>query len=261
MEPYVGITGFTKPQEVRAVLEVLPESPLRKLMVGVLASWKSLRGIPLKPKWQKQFPQPESIPALFPADPRTINLVHYSTEEGRESSVLADMFKIHELAGPNFHGFQLNVAWPQINQMDDYRVAMGWNYRIVLQLGQKAVEAVDGTAQGVADMLYHYAGNIDAILLDPSGGLGKPFDTARAREFLAAIADRGWDIGLGVAGGLGPETLRLVEPLLEEFPDLSIDAQGQLRTPEDDLDVDKTKLYHSRALEMFERHQERVTAV
>lgn len=251
MNPYIGITGFSKPEEVSAALQVFANNGSRKLMVGVLATYKALRSIPMKPKWAKQTPNPASISGLFPNDERVVNLVHFSTEEGQESSVLADMFKIHEVAGPNFHGFQLNVAWPQINQLDDYRAAMGWGHRIVLQLGQKAVEVVGGTTQGVVDMLYHYAGVVDDVLLDPSGGLGKPFDTERARELLSAIAEQGWDLGLGVAGGLGPDSLNLVEPLIVEFPNLSIDAQGRLRNADNDLDPNAVNAYLAKALQLF----------
>lgn len=251
MNSYIGVTGFSKPEEVSAALQAFPNNGVRKLMIGVLTTYKSLRGIPMKPKWAKQMPDPSAIAGLFPDDERVVNLVHFSTEEGQESSVLADMLKIHDLAGPNFHGFQLNVAWPQINQMDDYRRAMGWNHRIVLQLGQRAVEAVGGTAQGVVDMLYHYAGVVDDVLLDPSGGLGKPFDTERARELLSAIAEQGWDIGLGVAGGLGPDSLNLVKPLIKEFPNLSIDAQGRLRNAENDLDPNLVSTYLTKALLLF----------
>ena len=32
-----------------------------------------------------------------------------------------------------------------------------------------------------------------------------------------------------MAGGLGPDTLHTIQPLIDEFPDLSIDAQSRLR--------------------------------
>lgn len=252
MKPYIGVTGFSKPEEVSAVVRAFPKNAKRKLMVGVLATYKSLRGIPIKPKWAKQMPKPADISKLFLADERVVNLIHFSTEEGQEGSVLDDLFRIHELAGPNFHGFQLNVAWPQVDQLDAYRARMGWNYRIVLQLGQKAVKAVGGTPQGVVDMLSRYVGVVNDILLDPSGGLGKPFDTERAREFLSAITEQGWDIGLGVAGGLGPDSLYLIRPLVSEFPSLSVDAQGRLRNAENDLDLNLVNTYLVRVLQMLE---------
>ncbi len=250
MKPYIGITGFTNPEEIAVALDAFPKKSNRKLMIGVLATYKSLRGISMKPKWAKQTPKRETIRDIFPNDERVINLVHFSTEEGQEKLVLADMIRVHELAGPNIHGFQLNLAWPK-RQIDDYRIIVGCKPRIVLQIGQKAVEMAGGTPQGVVDMLYHYLGSINGVLFDPSGGLGKPFDIEHTCEFLSAIAEQGWDIGLGIAGGLGPESLNLVKPLLTKFPDLSIDAQGRLRNIENNLDMEAVKTYLVKASQMF----------
>jgi len=251
MDPYIGVTGFTKPEEVTAALHAFPYHKNRKLMVGVLATWKSLHGIPMKPRWVNRTPDPGAVGDLFPSDGCVVNLVHFSTEEGKESSVLADLLDMGDIAGPNFHGFQLNIKWPEIRQIDDYRMIVGWDQRIVLQIGNGAIEAVGGTPKGVADMLYNYIGLIDDVLFDQSGGLGKPLDTERARRFLYAIAERGWDLGLGVAGGLSPDSLGLVEPLVAEFPDLSIDAEGQLRNPEDNLDLEAVRKYLTNASQLF----------
>lgn len=251
MEPYIGITGFTKPDEVASALQSFPNHPHRRLMIGVLATWKSLRGIPMKPRWQKQVPDPTAIPSLLSNDARAVNLVHFSTEEGQESTILADLCRIHELAGPFFQGFQLNLAWPEVRPLDEYRTAVGRVYRIVLQIGQRAVEVAGGTPSGIVGMLNRYIGQIDDVLLDPSGGLGKAFDTERARQFLSAIAEQGWNLGLGVAGGLGPDSLNLVEPLVAEFPNLSIDAQGLLRNPKNDLDSEAVRNYLTKARQLF----------
>lgn len=250
-KPYIGITGITKPSEVRAVLSMLPENGNRKLMVGVLVTWKSLRDIKTKPKWARQMPDPSVMNPIFLNDKRVVNLVHFSTEEGQESSVLGDLLKIHNLAGKNFHGFQLNLAWPYIEMLRRYRRLVGFEPRIVLQIGQKAIGMTSGTPQGIVEMLSRYIHLVNDILLDPSSGLGKPFDTEQARVILREIKRQNWHIGLGVAGGLGPDSLNLVQPLIEEFPELSIDAQGRLRNAEYDLDIEAAKTYVLRASQMF----------
>ena len=58
-------------------------------------------------------------------------------------------------------------------------------------------------------------------------------------------------MGLVVAGGLSPTTLHLVQPLIEEFPDVSIDAEGRLRDHEDHLDLQVAGQYLSKAFKMF----------
>ncbi len=253
MYPYIGITGFSRTEEVSTALQAFPNNDNRKLMVGVLATYKSLRGLPMKSRWAKQTPKARNIRKLFFNDERVVNLVHFSTDEGQENSILTDMFKIHDLAGPNFHGFQLNIAWPEIHQLDDYRATMGWNYRIILQLGQKAIGAAGGTVKGVVETLHHYVGVVDDILFDPSGGLGKPFNTEEAFNFLSAIAEQSWNIGLGVAGGLGPDSLDLINLLVRDFPSLNIDAQGRLRDVENDLNLNLVSAYLTKALKLFDR--------
>jgi hypothetical protein len=247
VDPYIGITGFTKPEEVVVALDVFPHCD-RKLMVGVLASWKSLRGFTMKSKWGKRTPPAENISGLFIDDDRAVNLVHIST---KEETLLADMLYIRQIAGPNFHGFQLNSTWPETQVINRYRVGEKRPSRVVLQIGQKAFDTVGNTPQGVVDALRQYVGIVDDILLDPSGGQGEPFNTERAREYLSAIAEQGWNFGLGVAGGLGSDSLDLVEPLIAEFPDINIDAEGRLRNEEQDLDLNLVKAYIAGATQLF----------
>lgn len=255
--PYIGVTGFTTLEEVKSALANFPVQPKRDLMAGFLVSWKSLRGFTLKPKWQRQFPKINDLEGLMVADLRLLNLAHYSSEEGQEASLIEDLEKINDLSGHSLHGFQLNLAWPSLELMEEFRSTMrGYDATIILQLGQKAVELVGNTPKAVVEKLKVYAneGFIDGVLFDPSGGLGQAFDTERARQFLRAIAQACPDLGLGVAGGLGPDSLGLVEPLLDELPHLSIDAQGQLRDANFDLDLDAVKQYLERSAEMFSRY-------
>ena len=238
---YIGVTGFSKREEVSAALEAYKGNN-RKLMVGVLATWKSLRGIPMKPIWAKQTPDPQDIKNIFIDDARALNLVHFSTEEGQEHSIADDMLAIHRLGGEHIHGFQLNMTWPSIDQLRTYKEKVSGECYIVLQIGRHAVESA-GTPFMVSSILTEYRGVVDAILLDSSGGRGKPFDAERARHILLAIRDKMDDIGLGVAGGLGPHSLDLLEPLLTDFPDINIDAQGRLRNEENELDSRLVRFY------------------
>jgi hypothetical protein len=54
--------------------------------------------------------------------------------------------------------------------------------------------------------------------------------------FARAINEAFPNLGIAAAGGLGPKSVGLVEPLYQGFPDLSIDAQGKLRPSGDALD-------------------------
>ena len=61
-------------------------------------------------------------------------------------------------------------------------------------------------------------------------------DATELLSFARIISATFPEIGIGVAGGLGPDTIQLVKPLAEEFWDLSIDAQGRLRPSGNALD-------------------------
>src|SRR3989344_2763546 len=77
--PYIGVTGFMTPQEVRAGLRGFGASSGRKLMVGVLASSETLAG--RTGKWRRRYPKIERIHEIFQAHPSALNLIHYSTDK------------------------------------------------------------------------------------------------------------------------------------------------------------------------------------
>lgn len=249
-KPYIGVTGFTDSTEVTTALDSLPPNANRLLMVGILASWKTLREIPLNPRWQQRHPSTDQTANLFPRDSRALNLVHYATEAGQEHSLLADMVRLEESAGPYLDGFQLNIPWPEVRQIEEF-VLPNNSYRLILQIGKEALDLAGGNRIGVTKMLSRYVNLVTDVLFDLSGGRGIPLDPEIAYSFLSAIADKGWDLNLGVAGGLEPDTLYLVESLVKHFPNLNIDAEGQLLNTNGNLDLDKVGLYLQRADKLF----------
>ena len=76
---------------------------------------------------------------------------------------------------------------------------------------------------------------------------------AASRAVIGAFHQRS-SRGIVAAGGLGPESVGLVEPLYREFPDLSIDAQGKLRPSGSALhpiDWDMAETYLVKALQLL----------
>ena len=94
-------------------------------------------------------------------------------------------------------------------------------------------------------------GIIDYVLLDPSGGLGQPFDPEVAKSYLDELRKFENELGLGVAGGLSPTTLNLLEDLIKDYPNLSTDAEGKLRSAEDHLLTHVSSQYARESLRMF----------
>jgi len=236
--------------EALSVLDVVPESSERLVMIGVLVSQKII-SLGLDNSRSHRYPYPSSVAGIFPDHPLALNLIHYNTKQ--PETLLQQMLKVTVFGGPNFDGLQLNVAWPSPKVLEMYRKAYG-GARIVLQVGGGAFKKIDNDPTNLALKVKHeYAGLVDYLLLDPSGGLGKPFDTELAREYLEELRGVGVEeyIGLGVAGGLSPTTLNLVEPLVHDFPNLCIDAEGRLRDEDDRLDQSVAKEYVRKALQIF----------
>ncbi|MDP3731161.1 MAG: hypothetical protein Q8R34_01555 [bacterium] len=244
---YVGITGFMSSKEVQTVLESVPESSGRLVMIGVLAGLKTLKSLPNK--WPNRYPLVPNIPTIFSRHIKAFNLIHYSTDD--KSTLPGQLFLLSYLCKEKLHGFQLNMAWPSVTLLGRFKNDFP-SKKLVLQVGRRALEEVNNSPEQLAARVAEYAGIAEYMLLDPSGGKGEPFNPNLAREYLIAIKEKGLSLGLGVAGGLSPTTLNLVEPLVKEFPDLNIDAEGRLRTPEDHLDVEVAGRYLLGALKMFE---------
>ncbi len=115
--PYIGVTGFMSRAEVGKALAVVPQKSSHRLMVGVLMSSKTLAGE--QAGRPGRYPKKEAVADIFVNDPRILNLVHYSTSN--TETLLGQLMEITDLAGPDLDGFQFNIAWPSILQLEDYR--------------------------------------------------------------------------------------------------------------------------------------------
>lgn len=247
MHTYIGVTGFTEAAQVTRALRAVPKNSDRRFMVGVLASAKSLRGIPLKPEWRSRYPEIACIREIFPDDPRALNLVHYAPSKKHRKDTSHDLITLSDVIGSRLHGFQINAAWPREADLGVYRECGYLRQTVVLQIGREAIQEMDSMSMAIAERVNLYGGLIDGVLIDASGGMGVPFDPAFARVMISRIRARRPELGIGIAGGISLRTLDRVRALLEEFPDLNIDAESGLRTDDDALDEEAVGLYVRRA--------------
>jgi hypothetical protein len=146
-----------------------------------------------------------------------------------------DLELVVEYGGENLHAVQLDVTWPDVDDVDRFK-AKHPDIAVVLQLGKSAFEAVDHDAQKMVKELDRYGDSIDYVLLDLSMGKGKAMEAESLLSALRQIRQKLPGLGLAVAGGLGPESVHLLEPIAQEFPDISIDAQGRLKPPDAPVD-------------------------
>jgi hypothetical protein len=152
---------------------------------------------------------------------------------------------LRDIAGPHCHGFQLNVAWPDPCQLE----LADRSLRFVLQIGSTAIAEEQNSPSLVAKRIVdRYEGLIHGVLFDMSGGLGVPMKLPFILKFVRALAELSPLMGIGVAGGLRSATVHQIAPIAKYYPQLSIDAEGGLRTHKDALDVVESSAYVCQAL-------------
>jgi hypothetical protein len=255
-QPYIGVTGFMSEADVREVLFVVPKDARHKLMVGVLASQKTFRGE--QNKYPNRYPSKDVIGSIFVEHPQALNLVHYHTLVS-DQMLASELMAVRHAAEPHCHGFQLNVRWPSPKALEIYHHASSIGFRpkqdvVVLQCGRSAMADVDFVPEKLAQRVTDYKGLVDYVLIDPSGGKGQGFDRRFAYECMCELTKFVPDMGLGVAGGLAAEMVGSIEDLLKTHPDISIDAEGRLRKPDDSLKVGAANHYVVAANRLFRRY-------
>jgi len=240
-ESYVGICDVLAPEEARAMASELREhrkDPNRKVMIGVMAGHFTMRP---DTEWgddqRAVFPTREELADGFIDDPDVFNTIHFADlyRPKEVQTLFEDLELVVEAGGENLHAIQLDVTWPEVDDLDRFKA----NYpdlAIVLQLGKSAFDMVDHDPQQMVDELDKYGDSIDYVLLDLSMGKGKAMEAEGLLSALRLIRQELPGLGLAVAGGLGPETVHLLEPIAREFPDISIDAQGRLKHPDAPVD-------------------------
>lgn len=247
-KPYIGVTGFTTRQEVEEALSAMPGNSQRLLMVGILASYKTLNG--RAPGNPKRYPDIHAIKNIFTDHPQALNLIHYNTKETED--LMSQLNSLTEEGGSCLHGFQLNICWPPDWQLIRFR-ENNPDMRIVLQISEKAFGAAEYSAKKLCSQINNYKDSITDVLLDSSGGTGKTLRPDFMNYYISAIRSLCPNIGIGVAGGLSSNTPHLIEAVALHYPDVSIDAEGRLRNiANDTLEIESVKLYIKRSLSILQ---------
>jgi hypothetical protein len=261
---YIGITDFMTADQVRIMTEVFPKSSdwNRQLGVGVMMSRKTHLGIPSR--WANAFPQNEDVASIFLDAPSVFNILHYADyEDLTKQSELEDVLR---LGGLNLHALQLDMIWPDPEMVHRAIAAHGHQHRrlvdIILQVGANAFTLAGNTPVCVVNRLaaYDSAGILKYVLLDRSMGQGRAMDAGSLIPFIDAIRTAYPKTRIVVAGGLGPDTIGLVQPIVRKYPgEISIDAQGRLRQSHsalDPIDWSMAEEYLRKAIVLFNKEEE-----
>lgn len=215
-----------------------------------MMSYKTLHG--LETKWAKSFPHKEAIADIFGSG-ETMNCLHYADYDAID--VPQSLVQAIGFGGTHINALQLDMVWPNPGHVAGAVYASCKQLEVILQVGKNAIEQAHNDPQEVVERLRNYQGVIHHVLLDKSMGKGLGMDAEDLMPFARAIRDVFPDLGIVAAGGLGPDSLGLVEPLAKEFPGISIDAQGKLRPSGnalDPIDWDMAETYLVKALRLLQ---------
>ncbi len=255
--PYIGVTdvpSFSRASDLyHHFLGSLRSGVHRSFHVGVMTSRKILLGEPTR--WAAVYPQKEILAGIL-SHPLTYNCVHYADYDdlGVDEHLDATLSCVADYAGARLDAIQLDMIWPNPHLLARFKGVR--ECELILQIGRKALDIVGDNATQLCARLRSYEGIVERLLLDMSGGEGREMQSERLLPYLRLIRDQLPDFSLGVAGGLGPYSLHLLEPILPEFPNISIDAQGQLRNSGnamDPIDWWRAEKYLTEALRILDQ--------
>jgi len=249
MFSYIGICDFPNGDQslrsARYFKELCASQKMDnfQLMIGVMMSYKTMTG--LESKWTSVWPKKEEMADIFVDHPRAMNTLHYADYDCNTS--LSHLIEAVEWGGPRLHAIQLDMIWPPDVIVKGLKRKFP-NLRVVLQINANALEMVGNDPAILVEWIKKYDGSLDYVLLDKSHGKGVRMDAEVLLPFARAIADKLPNIGLAAAGGLGPSTVYLAEPLIREFPTISLDMQGKLRPSGNAMDPIDWSMAHTALL-------------
>lgn len=232
---YVGVAATSSPDEIRhlqVILDAVNWPGHIRFMNGPLVSRKTLNG--LSPDNQAQYPLLKQVAEVLVDDPRFFNVVHFNSRDPRLSRQMEQIVRLT----PNMHGIQLNILWPDTDELAKFRQNHP-EIKIILQVSRFSLESVGNDTRCLIECLKKYEALIDYGLFDPSGGEGKSYDRSQASALLGSLIDSKLPIHWGVTGGLCADRIWGLKELLNMYPQLCWDAQSRLRDEHDQLDLEK----------------------
>lgn len=242
--PYIGVSGVVDAYQQEIVAQLSDSSGLfdmgRALVLGVKATHKTqILDIENKygPEWYPVGGQEFSRaidPGVTPGKPIIGVAQAYLEKDLAGDPDYRNRFvsRLAERGAPWLQGIQFDMLpWHTDESMLPFleKIKDEHGLKIFLQCHNNAMDELGSS--GVAHRLHRYGTAIDYLLFDASHGTGKRLDVDRLRSFVGSIYVSSWlgHVGVAVAGGLDAVTVREELPrLLDDFPDVSWDAEGRL---------------------------------
>lgn len=227
--PYIGVTDFSHYSQVREALENIPEKVNRRLHVGVMSSYKTVSGIKTQTGWEKIWPRGDILQGIFQPHPRVFNVLHYADFEVPSLTTVGHLVTICKEAGPHLHGLQLDMIWPSVHLIEEFRQIFP-DTEVILQVSKLALKLLESTSKNLNEQVQMYSGVVDYFLIDSSMGRGEPMSPTYILDYVNEISLVVPPYRIAVGGGLGPSTYRLLDRIFSYSNLISCDAQGQMRS-------------------------------
>lgn len=235
--PYVGVSGVTHGYQsdiIRRIADTVGLADDRDILLGIKATHKTLMLDTENKYGADWYPVGKDIGTVTQACygmPSWIRPVAQVFMEDPADRAYRDEFtgRLESRCAPGLYGIQYDLLpWHEPDLTGDLCEYLAdvdeAGYEVYLQVHGPAMAL--GPAEA-ARRFAAYAPYVTHVLFDASHGTGQRLDTGRLADFLDAFS--GFGVGLGVAGGLGPDVP--LADLLSEYPHLSWDAEGNLHPP------------------------------
>ena len=239
--PYIGITDFVNREQVELVKDCIPRRLNRRIHVGAMTSYKVQHGIPTRIGWENIWLSEEGLHELFVDDKEVFNVIHYADYSEPNLTKVEDLVEALRKSGPCVNGIQLDMVWPSIGLVRESST-MFPEISIILQVGKVALGQLKTKKESLLDRVISYEPFVEYFLIDFSMGKGIPFNPTEALMYIEELIPYISQDRIVVAGGLGPTTYDLMLPVFKKYPNVSCDAQGQLKKfPEPTLSMEIEK--------------------
>jgi hypothetical protein len=258
---YIGACDYYEAREAEHSLSVfeklckIHKVTDRKFMIGTMMSYKTLNG--LRTPWSSVWLKNEEVSSGFIDHPFALNTLHYADYE-KNMTQWSHLNRAINLCGSNLHAIQLDMIWPNPEMIIDIEFEH-LKKGVILQINTPALDEIKNDPKLLVAKLKKYRQSLSCVLLDKSMGNGKEIDVQKLLPFLRAIQAELPHIKLAVAGGLGPyNVFETLHPIVQEFPDVSWDAENRLRPScdkKDRLNLTMCDIYTIESIRLLDRRE------
>lgn len=225
---HICIAGITRPEHWRQIVAHIPKNPKQIVVIEPLVCHEALLG--KAPEYPRRFVSLPELRTLLRRHPNVLNLVRYTTSE--RPSLTSQLSRIVELCGPGIDGFQLELVWPDVEQLRLFQSM--YPKKLVLKIGQEAYQEVGRSKTRLSSRLMQYRGLVQDIQLNLTEGTAEIFDADQMLDLLKTL--HVLPFGIGISGHLSSSVdspgLKMI---LKSYPGVNISALRDLRSEADDF--------------------------